>query len=175
MQTSLPDLPFTNHGDLNLRPIHSAPTTQGSYPRTDLQTLRLWKSFPDDIHCAIRSATANAHLSSTPFHIRALTGPEIVENEERLRGYASMMLHKPVEEVLAKLGVNGGFALAGAGPVAIVGSPDFSWIVGYAYPLPKLIVCVPVTTRLPVVKLPWCRLNTKLGGPRIWSTLSQHL
>ena len=164
MQTSLPDLPFTNHGDLNLRPIHSAPTTQGSYPRTDLQTLRLWKSFPDDIHCAIRSATAGAHLSSTPFHIRAWTGPEIVENEERLRGYANFMLHKPVEEVLAKLGVNGEFALAGAGPVAIVGSPDLSWIVDSEFQShPKLIVCVPPTTSLVGVKHRWRRLKTKLG------------
>ena len=36
-----------------------------------------------------------------------------LENEERLRAYANLKLHKPVEAVLAKLGVNGEFALAG--------------------------------------------------------------
>ena len=75
MQTSLPDLPFMNHGDLNLEQTHitlsSAPRAS---PRTDLQTLRAWESFPDDIHRAIRSATDSAHLSSTPFHIGAYTG-----------------------------------------------------------------------------------------------------
>jgi hypothetical protein len=35
----------------------------------------------------------------------------------------------PVEKVLEKLGVNGWFALPGGGNAAIVGDPDFSWIM----------------------------------------------
>ncbi|KAF8345189.1 hypothetical protein F5887DRAFT_1061817 [Amanita rubescens] len=142
MQTSFPDLPFTNHGDLNLKPTHSTPSsTPRTYPRTDLQTLRAWESFPDDIHHAIRSATDSAHLSSTPFHIGAFTDPESVANEESIRAYAKFALHKPVREVLQKLGVNGDFESPGGGNPVIVGSPDFSWIVSpECPPHPKLIV-----------------------------------
>ena len=146
MQTSLPELPFTNYGKAELRPsaTHStAKSTPRTYPRTDLQTLTPWTSFPDDIHQAIQSATARADLSSTPLHIKAWTETSFVGNEEDLRAHARFALHSPVEMVLEKLGVKGWFAMSGSGNVAIVGNPDFSWIMSPSQPHPKLIVCVP--------------------------------
>ena len=145
MQTSLPDLPFI-HGDLSVRPTHSsASSTQPACPRTDLQTLRAWESFPDDIHGAIQSAMASAHLSSTPFHIWALTVPELVADEESIRAFATFALHRPVQEVLQKLGVNGWFSSPTSGSAAIVGNPDFSWVVGdEPRSHSKLVVCVPL-------------------------------
>ena len=86
-----------------------------------------------------------------------------MDSEEEIRSYASFALHKPVEQVLEKLGVNGRFAPSGGGNVAIVGDPDFSWVIPNAQPHPKLIVRVSVTTCL-LVKPRWCRLNTNLGG-----------
>lgn len=56
MQTSLPDLPFTNYGKAELRLFgthSSAKATPRTYPRTDLKTLTLWTSFPNDIHQTI--------------------------------------------------------------------------------------------------------------------------
>ena len=85
METNLPELPFTNYGKVELRPsaTHStAKLTPRTYPRTDLQTLTAWTSFPNDIHLAIQSATAHAGLSSTPFYIHASTMTRFVENEE---------------------------------------------------------------------------------------------
>ena len=68
MQTSLPDLPFTNYGNAELRPFGTHSTAKAferEFPTTtDLVTLIPWASFPDDIDQAIRSATANAHLLS---------------------------------------------------------------------------------------------------------------
>ena len=152
MQTSLPDLPFTNHGNAKLRPSGTHSTAKLAHPRTDLKTLTPWTSFPNDIHQVIQSATAHAHLSSTPFHIDAWTDTEFVENEESLRSFANFALHKPVQKVLEKLGVNGWFASPGGGNVAILGDPDFSWIMSTAQPHPKVIVRVPVTTCLLLVK-----------------------
>ena len=149
MQTSLPELPFTNYGKAELRPsaTHStAKSTPRTYPRTDLQTFTPWTSFPSDIHKAIQSATACADLSSTPFHIDARTKTSFVENEEDLRAHARFALHELVEMVLEKLGVKGWFTVPGSGNVAIVGAPDFSWIMSPTQPHPKVIVCVPVTT-----------------------------
>jgi hypothetical protein len=165
MQTSLPELPFI-HGNVTVEDTHSsASSTKRAYPRTDLQTLRAWESFPGDIHDAIQSATARAHLSSTSFHIEVLTRPESVNDEESIRARAKYALHMPVQDVLRKLGVDGKFTSPTGGHVAIVGSPDFSWIVASDFQShPKLIVCVPPTTSLLVVKHRWCRLNTKLGG-----------
>jgi hypothetical protein len=173
MQTSLPELPFTNYGKAELRPsgTHStAKSTPRTYHRTDLQTLTPWTSFPDDIHQAIQSATARADLSSTPFPIDAWTKTSFVENEG-LRAHARFALHEPVQMVLEKLGVKGWFTLPGGGNVAIVGAPDFSWIMSPTQLHPKVIVRVPVTTCLLVVKPRWCRLNTKLGGWWNWSML----
>jgi hypothetical protein len=145
MQTSLPDLPFTNYGKAELRPsgTHStAKSTPRTYPRTDLQILTPWTSFPNDIHQAIQSATARAHLHSTPFPINAWTDTSFVENEEKIRAHAIFALHAPVQKVLEILGVNGWFALPGGGNVAIVGDPDFSWVTSATQPHPKVIVCV---------------------------------
>jgi hypothetical protein len=146
LETSFPDLPFMNHGNMSLKPsgTHSfAGSTPWAYPRTDLQTLRAWESFPDEIHRAIQSATASSHLSSTSFYVGAWTGSKFVANEEVIRSCAMFMLHQPVEEVLGKLGINGEFELPASGNHAIVGSPDFSWIASPGQPHPKLIVCVP--------------------------------
>ena len=168
MQTSLPDLPFTNYGKAELRTTHSTgKSTQRTYPRTDLETLTPWTSFPNDIHQAIQSATARAHLPSTPFTIEASTSTRFVESEEKIRTHATVALHEAVEGVLAKLGVNGWFALPGGGNAAIVGDPDFSWIMSSRQPHPKVIVRLSVTTYVLVVKPRWCRLSIKLGGRRI--------
>jgi hypothetical protein len=175
MQTSLPDLPFTNYGKAELCPsgTHStAKSTRRTYPRTDLNALKPWTSFPNDIHQAIQSATAHATLNSTPFPIDVWTKTSIVTNEEDLRAHARFALHAPVQEVLEMLGVNGRFDSPGGGNVAIVGDPDFSWIMSSTQPHPKAIVRIPVTTCLLVVKPRWCRSNTKLGGRWIWSMLS---
>jgi hypothetical protein len=179
MQTSLPDLPFTNYGKAELRPsgTHSIPkSTPRTYPKTDLKTLTPWTSFPNDIHQAIQSATTRTNLPPTPFVIKVSTTTRSVENEERIRTHATVALHEAVEKVLEMLGVNGWFALPGGGNVAIVGDPDFSWIMSPPQPHPRVIVRVPVTTCvtccLLAVKPRWCRLSTKLGGRRIWSMLS---
>ena len=172
MQTSFPDLPFI-HGDVTVSPIHSNASSIGrAYPKTDLRTLRAWESFPDEIHGAIQSATASAHLSSTPFHIMAFTAPESVGDEEGIRAYAKYALHRPVREVLQKLGVNGNFVSPTGGQAAVVGSPDSLWIVGDELSYPKLIVCVPATTSLLVVKPRRC---TKPGARWIWRMFSLYL
>ena len=87
-----------------------------------------------------------------------------MNDEESIRGRAKYALHMPVEDVLQKLGVNGMFTSPTSGHVAIVGSPDLSWIVDSEFQShPKLIVCVPPTTSLVGVKHRWRRLKTKLG------------
>ena len=73
-----------------------------------------------------------------------------MENEEAIRAHAIYALHCPVEEVLNKLGVTGSFYLSGGGNTAIVGSPDFSWIMDDTRPHPKIIVCAPFTTYISV-------------------------
>ena len=86
MQTSLPDLPFPDYGDAVLDPsgIHSsAKSGPPTYPRTDLQTLTPWTSFPNDIHQAIL-ATTDAQLLPTPFHINCRTWNTIVESEPKI-------------------------------------------------------------------------------------------
>ena len=153
MQTSLPDLPFTNYGKAELDPFdtHSpAETTPPKYPRTNLKTLRPWASFPNEIDQAIRSAATNASLSSAPFTIDALKRTTIVKNEEAIRAHAIYALDCPVEDVLNKLGVTGSFHLSGGGNTAIVGSPDFTWIMSTARSHPKIIVRVPITTYISV-------------------------
>ena len=84
--------------------------------------------------------------------IHAWTGLEFVANEEGIRTYATVMLHKPVEGILGKFGMNGEFELSAGGNRAIVGSPDFSWIASPEQPHPKLIVRVLATSSL-LVKL----------------------
>ena len=70
---------------------------------------------------------------------------------EKIRTHATVALHEAVEKVLAKLGVNGWFALPGGGNVAIVGDPDFSWITSTRQLHPKVIVRLSVTTCVLVV------------------------
>ena len=175
MQTSLPDLPFTNYGDtvLDASGIRSASkSSPRTYPRTDLQTLTPWTSFPSDIHQAVLSATTHAHLLPTPFDINSWTQDMVVENEESIRSHARFALHNAVEVVLRRLGVEGRFTMPGGGNTAIVGDPDFSWVMALGeQPHPKVIVRVSVTTCV-LLKTRWCRLSTKLGGRRIWRILS---
>ncbi len=79
-----------------------------------------------------------------------ILGP-ILESEESLRSYATYTLHKPVEKVLEKLGVNGRFRLSTCN-IGILGAPDFSWTMN-GQPHPKqVIVRVPVSTCLLVAK-----------------------
>jgi hypothetical protein len=50
-------------------------------------------------------------------------------------------LHTPVQEVVNKLGLQGTFRTPGSGNTAIVGSPDFSWIIdALNIPHPILVV-----------------------------------
>ena len=144
MQTSLPDLPFTNYGDAELRPFGTHSTAKSDLcPRTDLKTLTHWTSFPEDIHQAIQSATARAHLPSTPFTVKAWTTTSFVEIEESLRAHATFALHTPVREVLDMLGVKGRFAFPDGDNAAIVGDPDFLWVMTPTQPHPKVIVRAP--------------------------------
>ena len=155
MQTHLPDLPFANYGDAELRPLgtHStATTTQGKHSRTDLMTLRPWGSFPDDIDQAVQSATTNAQLAPIPFNLDISTRTRFVENEDKICTHATVALHEGVEQVLGMLGVNGWFSLSGG---AIIGDPDFSWIMSLTQPHPKVVVCVSVSTCHVFVKSCW--------------------
>jgi hypothetical protein len=63
-----------------------------------------------------------------------------VENEETIRAHAMFALHEPVTEVANSLGVNGNFYTPSGGNAAIIGAPDFSWVVDSAWPHPKLVV-----------------------------------
>jgi hypothetical protein len=172
MQTSLPDLPFTTYADAELKPcaLHSsAYSTPRSYPRTDLQTLSPWTSFPNDIHKAIQSAIAHANLPVAPFDITYWPKRTFVNSEEKIRAHAMVALHVPVEEVMGILGVEGSFDNSVGGNSAIVGDPDFLWVTSPARPHPKLIV----RRSLPLISSslnPVCafRPSIKLGGRQIW-------
>ena len=144
MQTSLPELPFSGHANLEVIPgFHSAiKITPRQFPRTDLDTLAPWTTFVEDIHDTIQSATTSAGLSSAPFNINAVTMSTSVVNEEGIRSLAMFALHDPVRQILSRLGCNGSFIHSGGGNVAMVGLPDFSWITGPEQPHPKLVVRV---------------------------------
>jgi hypothetical protein len=132
MQTSLPDLPFTNYGDAELRPNaprSASKATPRKYPRTNLETLMPWDSFPDDIDQVIQSAINHANLPLTPFILDIPTTSRFVENEKRFHVHATVALHEGVERVLQMFGVNGWFAMPGGGNAAIIGDPDFSWVM----------------------------------------------
>jgi hypothetical protein len=144
MQTSLPELPFTNYGRAQLDPcgFHSlGETTPHSHLRTDLETLVPWTSFPNDIHLAIQCATTRSQLPLSPFSISGGIWSIIVETEENIRAHATYTLHISVEEVVKKFGMKGRFALTG-GSAPVVGDPDFLWVVGRTQ---KVIVCGSVT------------------------------
>lgn len=147
MQTSFPDLPFRDYGEALLHPdFHSATeATPRACLSTDLETLIHWDAFPVEIHNAIQSAAQRAHLSSVPFSLGISPIKSNVTNEEDLRAHAKYQMHVPVEEVSKMLGLKGGFIPAGAGDVAMMGDPDFSWIMGPEQPHPKLIVRASVT------------------------------
>jgi len=169
MQTSLPDLPFTNYGKAELRPsgiCSSAKSTPWTYPRTDLETLTPWTSFPNDIHHAIQSATTRAGLPPTPFNIGGNTKTTLVINEEEIRSHAMFTLHAVVRKIMKKLGVDGYFASPGGGHTGIVGDPDFLWTSDIA-PHPKLIASMCISACVPVVDTRLFRLSTRRGGQRI--------
>ncbi|KAF9514178.1 hypothetical protein BS47DRAFT_1485282 [Hydnum rufescens UP504] len=120
METTLPDLPFTDYGPAVLGQFHSAVrATPWKYPRTDLQVLRPWTTFPADIHDAIQSAPAFATLSSAAF---------------------SIGLPGSLDRVVNRLGVVGDFQTEGSGNTTVIGSPDFSWVMDRDRPHPKLVV-----------------------------------
>ena len=148
MQTSLPNLPFTNFGQAVLNPgYHSSSKTHPrTYPRTDLTTLCPWTSFPNDIHQVIQSATNRANLSSAPFTVGLPPKTRSVRSEEKVRAHAMSGLHELVEEVVNMLGVVGSFEEPGTGNASIIGDPDFSWVMGTTQPHPKLVVGVSTTS-----------------------------
>jgi hypothetical protein len=166
MQTSLPELRFTNYGKVELLPYHSSrKPTPRAYPRTDLQTLTPWTSFPNDIHQAIQSATTRANLPPTPFDISNYPRTTFVDSEASIHTHADVALHDAVGAVMKMLGVNGRFAHSGCGSIALLGAPDFSWVVGSAVqPHPKVVVSAPVITRVLDATVCLCRLSTNLGG-----------
>jgi hypothetical protein len=102
------------------------------------------------------------------FTVEASTKTRFVANEEKLCAHAMGALHDPVEEVLNMLEVEGEFDFPGGGNAAIIGDPDFSWVTSATQLHPKVIVRVPLTTCVLVVKSRGCcRLSTKLGGWQI--------
>lgn len=173
MQTYLPELPFIGYGNVELNQgLHTGvKTAPRPYPRTDLNDLIPWTSFPDDIHNAIQDAMARSNLDgTTALTINPLTRSTVVANEEMIRAHATYALHAPVKDVVCRLGVEGDFTNSGAGNAAIIGSPDFSWVMDHAHPHPKLIVCLsPHRTRLHILtKCCLCRSNISPGGWPTW-------
>ena len=144
MQTSLPDLPYDNYGLIEPNPagFHSSiKTSERTYPRTDLANLTPWDSFLEDIHQVIQSTAARANLTSATLTIEEpFRKTTYAENEEKIRAHAIYALHDPVTQVANMLGVEGRFLIPGCGNTAIIGAPDFSWVVDRARPRSKLIV-----------------------------------
>lgn len=140
MQTHLPDLPYVNYGKAVPDSLHSsARANPRAHPRTDLEELVHWDSFPDEIHGAIQ--TASHDLTSEAFDIPGFTCDTIVECEEMIRAHAVCALHTPVAKVVNKLGLKGKFRAPASGNTSIVGSPDFSWIIDpLNIPHPILVV-----------------------------------
>ena len=167
MQTCLlPDLPYINYGKaLPSPPCSSAKANSRTYPRTYLDTLIHWDSFPNDVHNAIHSAMTQLDLSSEPFHIRGLTENTFVEGEEKIRAHAIYALHRPVERVVTKLGLEGAFLNPGSGNTAIVGSPNFSWITDpVKKPHPKLVVSFSLTICIHISSFCVGRVQTLVGS-----------
>jgi hypothetical protein len=123
METSLPDLPYVQHGNAVLiAGFHSAvKTSPPTYPKTDLETFTPWTSFLDDVHQAIQSAAAAANLPPI-FTVGTGGRDRHVGNEEVIRSHAMVALHEPVEDVVNRLGVTGRFVVAGSGNPAIIAS-----------------------------------------------------
>ena len=69
-----------------------------------------------------------------------------MKSEEKLRAHAGFALHEPVEDVLKLLGVVGSFDEPGYGNPALIGDPDYSWIMSEEQRHPKLVVRVSTTT-----------------------------
>lgn len=145
METSLPELPFSDYGEAEIDPsgVHSSvKASPRTHPRTDLETLTPWVSFLNDVHQVI-STTARAKLTPDPFKIWVLGLKTYVQNEEDIRTHAKFAFHKPVETVVQMLGVQGKFVTSGGGNTAIIGSPDFLWIMNTStQPHPKVVVRV---------------------------------
>jgi hypothetical protein len=139
---NLPDLPFP-YGDAVCDSMHSTVrAVPHTYPRTNLNSLTHWDSFPDEIHNAIRSATTRKSLTCAAFNVSGWTDPEdlVVTNEETIRAHAAYALHIPVQNVARKLGIQGKFVSPGSGNSSVIGAPDFSWVMSGGQPHPKLIV-----------------------------------
>ena len=139
MQTSLPDLPFP-YIDPIYDPKHStSKSTPRRHPRTDLEHLVPWQSFDNDIHSAIEAVcTARNIPTGTTLSVgNNVTSVPGVNDEEALRAHASLVLHMAARDVLAYLGVIGGFR-SSIGSEVIVGDPDFCWVEREH---PDLVVC----------------------------------
>jgi hypothetical protein len=141
MQSSLPNLPYTNYGDAEpfFFRSSSVETSPRAYPRTDLATLTHWTSFIDEVDQAINSAVNLVHVPLTTFTIGASMASR-VNDEEAVRSHAMVSLLGPVAHVVQMLGVQGFFYTSSG--TATIGSPDFLWITDEQRPHPKLIVRV---------------------------------
>lgn len=152
METSLPDLSFADYGKAELSPngFHSSvKESRRTHPRTDLAALAPWTSFVDDVHQAIQLSAARANLPPSPFTVNAWRMTRFVECEENIRSHASYALHKPVEQVVHKLGVYGSFVLSEGIDVSFIGDPDFLWMTARGdspQSHPKLVVSASTTS-----------------------------
>jgi len=100
METRLPRLKFSNYAKALLAPTNSTwKSSPRSHPRTDLDNLVPWDTFPTDINTAIESAMKRHGSSSDSFSIGGLAEDSIIENEEALRAHVKYALHIPVEKV----------------------------------------------------------------------------
>jgi hypothetical protein len=133
MQTSLPHLPHDNYGVIEPDPSgfrSSVKTSERAYPSTDLANLTPWVDFIGDIDRVIQSTARRANLTSATLTIEEpFRGTTYAENEEKIRAHAIVALHGPVTQVANKLGVPGRFLIPGSGNAAIIGAPDFSWVM----------------------------------------------
>jgi hypothetical protein len=79
-------------------------------------------------------------------------------------------LHAPVRAVLAMLGVEGRFTAPGGGNSAIIGDPDFSWVMGHEQLHPKVVVrpLAMIYVNLLSNAIRVFRLSTNLGGWPHW-------
>jgi len=83
MQSSLPNLPYINYGDLEPDFFRSSiKTSPRAYPRTDLATLTHWTSFIDEVDQAINSAANLVNAPLTTFKINCASSLRLVNDEE---------------------------------------------------------------------------------------------
>jgi len=166
METCLPQLKFSNYAKALLAPTNSTwKSSSRSHPRTDLDNLVPWDTFPTDINTAIESAMKHHGSSSDSFSISGLSEDSIIENEEALRAHVKYALHIPVEKVAKELGLQGSFRFSGSGNIAIVGGPDFCWVVDVLKkPHPTLVVSLSFKLDMCSYLIILCRPSINLGG-----------